>query len=526
MDTTMRQAAVITRASGLTQVIARGLAALGSGSEVTYKETAAEALSHFANRRPDFVVFDWSLCGAQDACGFLQRLRKISGCRNVPIILFAKELSTQLLSIGTEYGVAKSLQERALGETLAPAVESVLAELSKPSSLRSHLVRLELAAEKEAFGEVDRIVEDFYHLYPEHPRSLVEFANLCIRRGNWNKARQVSAKAAEKFPDNLRVVNLTARLDMHEGKRGEALRKLEQADLVSPKNLERLVLFGDVFRTSGDNDTARAYYGQALEVDDGSKDAKKGLGLVELTEGDVNAALELFRDAASEEEIGGFFNNTAILAVRSGEFEKAGRLYEAARGALRADPLRAKVTFNLGLAYRKWNKPAQAAGAFVQALRYDAEHEKAQKALAEFPEELVAKVREKVEAGVPIAELGGDTRASTIPLAPEDAAVFETMESMGDVSLLPGMDDGSAALAVKSNVASGIRVRDDQKRVSPFAVKVVPRKDTPAGKATLEAAVAAPVDSSSVAPKQERPAAHDDGPPPPPPKFLDDEEDF
>ncbi|MCA2960659.1 MAG: tetratricopeptide repeat protein [Silvanigrellales bacterium] len=461
----MRHAAVLTQSSGLTQTVSRSLAALGGSFEVQFKENAQDALAFFLNKRPDFIIYDWSMSGVQETCEFLQRLRKASGCRNVPIIVLAKELSSQIVAIGTEYGFSKILSERTVAQTLQPAVESVLAELSKPSSLRSHLVRLELAVEKQAFGEIDRLIEDFYHLYPEHPRALVEYGNLCMRRGNWNKAKQVLEVASRNFPENLRVVNAHARLAMHSGQRSEALSLLEKADLLSPKNLERLIIFGDVFRVSGDSDSARAYYEQAIEVDATSAAARKGLGAVVLSEGDVNAALELFRDSASEEEIGGFFNNTAILAVREQEFDKASRLYEAARNALTSDTLRAKVTFNLGLAYRKWNKLEQAVEAFNEALRFDPTFEKAQKALETCAPELPGKV-----TGISQLE------------------EFEPMETLAPAPSTAPRQDPQVS-------PHGISIQDTQQRLSLFRVKMVGKDDV-------------------------------DHPKPPPPKFLDDEEDF
>jgi|GEM_PF-3434289 len=547
----MKSAAVIAKDPTLTQLLGRLLAFLGSASSATFYASCDAALPQIAGKRPDVLLFDWSSVDeARAACEFFQKLRRTNGCRNVPILVFAKDLSARLVAIGTDYSIAKILLERTLSETLQPTVESLLADLAKPSSMRSHLVRLELAVEKEAFGEVDRIVEDFFALYPEHPRALVEYANLCIRRGNWAKARQTVTTAAQKFPDNLRVLNLAARLDMHEGRMQDAIASLEKADLLSPKNLDRMVMFGDAYRQTGDNDLARGYYDQALEIDGQNADARKGLGQVELSEGDVNAALEMFRDAASEEEVGGYFNNTAIVAVRRQDFALAMKLYGAARNAVRADVLRAKISYNQGLAYRKWNKLDEAIQAFGEALSFDAAFEKAKNALASFSE---AKVREVLGRDVDVgraivqAEIAGIAAdAGQMILKDEDSALahFSTAGGgpgeetfLGPVSA-PSVPSAPAAPAAPS----AITVRDTEKKTTAFTFGSTGtegagnKAGTGAGK--VDPAVAAPQKGSGAAPRsavrkpeEKSPERDPHAPPaaldvPPAPKFMLDEEDF
>jgi Flp pilus assembly protein TadD len=517
----MKQVTLISQGYGQFQTINRCLTEVGC-PDPQVVETHSDALAAFVVKRPDIVVYDWSVSDMQESCAFLQKLRKSGGCRGVPILVFAKELSAQLVAIGTEYGFTKVLTERSLAKTLSPAIESILSDLARPSSLRTQLLRLDSAFEKKAYGEVDRLVEDFYHLHPEHPRAVVEYSNLCIRRGNWTKASQVAQTAREKFPDNLRVSNLSIRIAMHEGDKAGALALLEKSDLLSPKNIERMVLFGDVFRASGDNDSARAFYDQALEVDPQNPEARKGLGVVELSEGDINSALDLFRDSASEEEIGGFFNNTAVLAVREMQFEKAVRLYKAANRALNSKVLKAKVTFNLGLAYRKWNKQDEAVRAFCEAVDLDPAYEKAQKVIESYPAALVESVRATLAAKPSLNE--------TVDSAEEDLAeTFESLESEGDSFAFE-------ETKIMKTPPSKVTVTDTEKLVHKFSPASVSKAsgqksnsetqpNNPQPTQTQPKVGGKPVDKKQAAVAGD-PLSDEGNEQPVAPSFLNDEEDF
>lgn len=363
------------------QSVTKILAGGKNPAEALVKDTHAGALSYIQLKRPDLLLVDWQAEELEKTAAFLQKFRGVSGCLSVPLIVFTKELTLQILACATEYGAGKILNQATLAETLQPTVDTLMSEVKRPSSLKSYLTRIEAATERGAVGEVQQLVEDFYSLYPDHPRAQVEYANVCIRRGNLSKAKIIGTKVIEKDKTNLRALNLMSRVLLSEGKFGEALLMIEDAELLSPKNLERLVLMGDTFRALGENEKARDQYSEVLKIDDRRKDAKTGLGQLELTEGNVNQALELFRDAATEEEIGGFFNNTAVMAVKKQEFDKALSLYTAAQSALQKESLRAKVMFNQGLAYLKWNKLEPAYQAFQKALSLKPDYEKAQRHL-------------------------------------------------------------------------------------------------------------------------------------------------
>ncbi len=363
----------------LKQVIA-GFLESGSRPFDLSSNKKPDALLRFCEKRhPDVLLLEWEALTATENAQFLQKFRKAPGCRGTALIVITQNLNSQLVAMGAEYNVSKILNASAIQSSILMIIEALIQERKKPSSSKSFIMRLDTAIETGAMGELQELVEDFYKVCPSHPRAIIEYANICFKKGNIEKAKEIGNKLLANEPHNLRAVNLMGRIFLKEGKFAESIAMLEQAELLSPKNLDRLVLLGDAFYNTGDNSKAREHFDDALQIDPEFKDAKKGLGQVNLSEGQINEALELFRDSASEDEMGGFFNNTAIVAVRMQNYDRAMQLYNAANGALTEKNLKAKVKFNQGLAFRRWNRLENAYICFKQALSFEPEHEKALK---------------------------------------------------------------------------------------------------------------------------------------------------
>lgn len=93
--------------------------------------------------------------------------------------------------------------------------------------------------------------------------------------------------------------------------------------MLSPSNVDRLLQLGDCYLSQGLTVKAKEKYGKSPKCRPELKDAKKGLGVIELSTGDINDALDLLNDVTSEERSASIFNNAAVMCVRDGDVEKA-----------------------------------------------------------------------------------------------------------------------------------------------------------------------------------------------------------
>lgn len=422
----MARALLITADNSLEELVKKSCELLPQAASLRREPTPSEALTKAFEELPDFVLIDWACAEPSEHTRLLQNLRLIPGGRSLPAFVLAASFVPQVLGVGSEYAIARIIPRQVAVDSLAGMIQTVLADRNKDSGQRTFVGRLEAAHDKGATGELDNIVEDFHVTHPDNPRAQIEFAHLCIRRGRFAEALPIAERLFEKQRDNLRVVSLLARVKLHMGEFDTVIGLLEPAETLSPKNLERLVMLGNAYVRKGRNAEARASYEDALEIDPTHKEARQGLGVVELSEGHVNHALELFRDSATEEEIGGFFNNTAILAVRQKRFDQATRLYTAAFEALESPRLKAKVLFNLGLALRKWNKPAQARKCFTDALSFDGNLEKARRHL--FEAKLLSAM---TDGSSPLESLPSAPQASRLEIT-EEPATMDNGEKLND----------------------------------------------------------------------------------------------
>jgi Tfp pilus assembly protein PilF len=312
---------------------------------------------------------------------FCQRLRAMGGHRFTPLIVIDSPITPTHLARGAEYTFFRIVDKTGHESVLQSALNALAAELARPSALRQSLHRVASAWQNGQEGEVEHILEECYQTFNDDEEVLVEYGSLCLKKGRLEKAERVFAKLVNRPSQSLRVANFLARVELKNGNVTGALSILDRANLLSPGNLDRLVLMGDAFRIQGSLSDAEEKYEEALELDSSNGDAKKGIGLIALSQGETDRAIEFFRGTCSEEETVGFFNNTAVLAVKRAQFEQAEHLYNAAIGVVAGSKTRAKVHFNLGLMYRRWSRPCDAAESFRTALSLDSNFEKAERHL-------------------------------------------------------------------------------------------------------------------------------------------------
>lgn len=351
-------------------------------ASVTMEKNPKQATMVAGQIHPTLFILEWDALETYELTKLLQRLRKAPSQRRVPIIGISNTLQPGAMAIAAEYDVSRLIL-RNMAQTQLPSVFAELkATLNDQSPAVRRLEELQRARGQVSTEAYTAMVEDFYKQHPEHSVAQIEYSNQLIANGKLSEGEAIISKLIEAQPNNIRAMNSLARIYLRQNRFSDAMDMLKKADIMSPRNLDRLVLMGDVLRNLQRNGEARTKYEQALDIDNEAPDAKKGMGAVELAEGNVKQALEFFRGSTSPEELAGFFNNAAILAVRRQEFEQAMRLYESAIETLESNRLKSRVTFNKGLAYVRWEKPIEAKESFSQALKLDPAYPKPQQQIA------------------------------------------------------------------------------------------------------------------------------------------------
>lgn len=370
------QAFIVSNNKELRQNIKTALA------ETVVKKTLMEGdleNAFFTVEKEGFValLLDWSIDELPNITRFLQKYRKLKDRGDIPIVAISKEVSGTLLAVSFEYEIPWVILASEVVKELPGAIKAIMNDASKPPPpLKMLLKKMEEAAQAGNMQGVETLTIELYKKFPENTRVQVEYGNLCLRKQKIDEAREIAQKVLSAEEDNLRAKNLYARICMHEKKFDMALKFLQEAEELSPKAFDRMIMLGQVYHSIGEFKKAKDNFVEALEMEPESLLARKGLGAVELTTGEISKGLVLL-GGTSEEESASIFNNSAIMAIGQGEFERAIRLYETAKLPLKDPKLKSRILFNMGLAYEKWGKPDEAAPLFEEAVKLDPTYEKA-----------------------------------------------------------------------------------------------------------------------------------------------------
>ena len=285
-----------------------------------------------------------------------------------------------VLAFASESGIDKVISKGDAIIGLAGAIDMIKSE-KNTGDLGAFLRQVQSGAGEYTQEELDSSIESSYEKFSNNLQVKLEYGGLCLRRDNLDDAGALAGEVLKKEPSNLRATNLLSRIEMKNGNWDNAIKILNSADKLSPGNPDRLIALGDSFFGKGDIDKALGYYQEAKDANEdlGIEDngADKKMATARLEQGEVEEAISLLRKSASEDEIASYFNNGAIMASKSEEFEKAVNLYETAIKALQTDRLKPIIYTNMAISQKRLGRIEDAKKSIKKALRIKPDYEKA-----------------------------------------------------------------------------------------------------------------------------------------------------
>ena len=351
--------------------------------QADFCNSSLTAYQLLASSTSGIFLHDWDAIERSQAIDLQRRINRMEGFAQLLRVVYAPEISPSLLAIATDTNIRRVMSYATANLSLAAELQMLVSGEKTSSDLQRKVRLLSQGAVGYHQEMLDKLIDNAYQQHAHDPLVKMEYAGLCFRRDNLTNANAIIEEILAADPNNVRAMSLRSRILMRQGAFNDAAKMLEYADVLSPRNPDRLCQLGETFYAMGKTEKAKTYFQNSLELDPENKQAQKGLGVTLLDEGDANAALKLFKQSLSEEEAAGFFNNAAVQAVRRGETEKSLRLYETAMAALRSDKLKPLVHFNIGLAHRRLGHIDEALREFHAALKFDPGYQKAQQQIEE-----------------------------------------------------------------------------------------------------------------------------------------------
>lgn len=372
----------------LREVVRSELKALGA-RDILIPQSSDNCIELLVTHGDAILVLDWEL-GAADVNSILSAAKGHHRVETRPIFMVIPEHSPHIIGVATDYGVSQlhagPISRLGIKECLGAMIE----EDDATRELRDTLIKV---AECRARGEwrlATEVLTDLYEKMNGSERIALELADNLIHEEQWDTVVALLAPFAKKDPPNIRALHLFGRALMRKGDFEAAITLLERAKIINPLNVDRLIDLGNAFLSNGQVDEAMEEFKEAKDLDPDNKEAAVGESKCLLMNGEVNEALMLLKTISGPREMASIFNTAAILSMRSEQFVKAMSLYRSALAALGKDQrLAARLHFNVGLGYRRWQKLDKALAHLRKSLELDPSYEKA-KAQLDTVQKLVA----------------------------------------------------------------------------------------------------------------------------------------
>jgi tetratricopeptide (TPR) repeat protein len=307
----------------------------------------------------------------------LQRIRVAPETANTPIFFVLSETADEsTLAIACEYEILGVISPNSVDKAIPRLLNQVLQKKPDGDKLHELTERVNRSAAKNAIADCDIAAAQLYAQFPHETVAQIAFANACIRNGEWYKAKDVIGAAFQAEPKNPRVANTKIRILLKERKYNAARALLDEIEVLSPQNATRIAFIGDIHAAMGRRDQAKECYKNSLKIVENNRDARISLAQLDISQGLLDEALQVLREAATQDEMGSFFNDMGVLAVHEGRFDDAHSLYDSALKVLNRKNLRARIFFNVGLAHYKSGKVADALNAFEHSQSEDPDFER------------------------------------------------------------------------------------------------------------------------------------------------------
>lgn len=185
-------------------------------------------------------------------------------------------------------------------------------------------------------------------------------AQKCLKEHDTVGAEQWLRRSISKNPNYLHALQMLADLHMQTGHHADALPLLEKLKANNPRNFRRLTKIGRCHFALGDYSKAEKAFSDALSIDEFYPEAREELGKVKCVLGDYAAAKVLLSRSNNGRKLATFLNAVGIRLVEQRRYPESIEHYKKAQYVLPGNESSHLLFFNIGLAYAKWGRLAEA----------------------------------------------------------------------------------------------------------------------------------------------------------------------
>jgi CheY-like chemotaxis protein len=323
-----------------------------------------EAWEGIRKQTYNFVVMGWRLKGLT-GIALLNRIRSLPATSMLPVVVSSGMINRNDFRILGEFPNTKLLEAPFTRIQFERTLESILKEKIWYQT-NAEVVR---SIVESARGKQQNLEEQIEKVLKNAPNP-APLALLAVRalvgNGHDDTAKKILDEILSRTPNNVGALNELAKIHCRSKNYASAFDALTLAKDLSPQNMQRICLLGEVSLSLRDPFGAKKYFNEALEIDKQDEIAAAGVTI-------SSNMLEFpayCNGVALTASFASLLNTIGIAFVRKGKFEKGIEQYLSAMMFVRESLEIAKISFNLGLCYMRWGKRAKALPWFEKSHRF------------------------------------------------------------------------------------------------------------------------------------------------------------
>jgi len=262
-------------------------------------------------------------------------------------------LSREQLLCAQEIGVSYVFVGSLKAQELKDYLKRVCVEAHQVGPLAPYEEEIEVAYRHHDRPALGRILEKLKDLPAESEDGLRLLALTSMHVNDLRRAEVYLKRLLTLNPQNLWAANTLGKFFLREGRAAQGMEILQKLSHFHELNSERLLTLGNAQVVAGKTHDAEQNFLKGEKLTGGVDGRfKAGMAKVKLAENNFQGALDMLSDKVFSDDVISFLNTRAILAIRAGCFDEGINYYTyALKGAADEKDLKAKIMFNMGLAY-------------------------------------------------------------------------------------------------------------------------------------------------------------------------------
>lgn len=304
----------------------------------------------------------------QDVARIFSQITAPLACRLIYSVA-PQELSREALLFAQEIGARYVAVGPGKNDEIKDYLKRICTEAHQVGSLAAFEEELTAAYRSGDKAGALRVIDKLKALPHESEDASRLLAVAYLHSNDLKRAEVYLKRLLAVNPQNLWAANNLGRLMLKSGRAAQGIEILEKMSQFHELNSERHLALGDAYVQAGLPAKAEAVYKKGEDLV-GQHDQRfvEGHVKVKLVEGDLGGALSLLDGKSFSQDVISFLNMRAILSIRAGRFEEGFGYYsQAVKGAGEAKDTKAKVLFNMGLAYVRIDDLAKAQECFFES---------------------------------------------------------------------------------------------------------------------------------------------------------------